>query len=152
MGLIRNRIEKLTFAGEHAVIEDQRNFRLALGEMEGVFDVIADEKCSQQASIDVEPVDAHGMVVVPEHCCVLLVGVIVESGLPRHEPILRITVTFGRNLGTVQMDRGTDRRLIGFGAVEIVVDGQEMFAGQLIRPFHPYSFPAAGFQGRAGCG
>jgi hypothetical protein len=76
------------------------------------------------------------VVVIPEHGGVLLVRVVIGGRLPRFIPVFGITVAGGASLGSVKVDNSTNRRLVRFGPVKVVVDGQKVLTRQIIDPFH----------------
>src|SRR5579863_2070759 len=77
--IVRHRIEQLCVAIEDPVVDDQRNLVSSLRQIQGVFEFVTHKKYTQQACKDVEPVDAQGVVVVPQHGCILTIWIVVQS-------------------------------------------------------------------------
>ena len=82
-------VVELAVGGEVAVVEDERDFVLAGGEVQRVFGLVADEHHAEEAGVDVEAVEAHGVVVVPERGGLLLERVVAGAGLCRGRTSLR---------------------------------------------------------------
>ena len=152
LGLVGDGVVKLAVRSQQAVEERQRHFVFSAGQMQRILDGVADEERPKQAGINVEPVDAHGVVVIPEHRRVLLIGIVVEHRLAGNDPVLRIPVAFRRCLGAVQVSHGAGLRLIAFGPVKPVVNGQEVLLRQFVRPLHEQPIAAARFKRGPGNG
>ena len=88
-GVAGDVVEELAVGGEVAVVEDEGDFVFAGGQVERVFDLVAEEEHAEEAGVGVEAVDAHGVVVVPEGGGVLLEGVVAGAGLGRGRTSLR---------------------------------------------------------------
>ena len=140
-------IVDLPVGPDHAIHENQRNFVLALGKIQRVFEGVANHVQARHAGADVQPVDAHGMVVIPEQRGVLRVRIVVSGRLARRIRVFRPAVALRRDSGAVNMH---DRARFGtafFRAHEVVIDGEKMLRGQLVRPFDENFLAAAGFDG-----
>jgi len=90
--------------------------------------------------------------VIPEHGGILAVGVVIDRRLAGHVPIVGIAVAGGGDFAAVQMNYGSHFGLVGLRPVNGVVDGQKMFDGELVRPLHQNSLPAAHVECGAGRG
>src|SRR5580704_10622623 len=97
---------------------------------------------AEETGINVKPVNAHRVIVIPEQRRILLIGVIVGTRLTRYIPLFREAVPFRRCFATVQMNNVADFRLVAFRATERVVDRQEMLCRQIIYPLHEHSLSA----------
>ena len=148
LGIAGDGVEELAVGGEVAVVEDEGDFVLAAGEMEGVFDVIADEQHAEEAGVGVEAIEAHGVVVIPERGGVLLERVGADAGLAGDEPVFGVAVVFGGGLGAVKMGGGADVGDVVAAAMEGVVDGKEVLCGEVVDPLDLEGFAGAGFDER----
>jgi hypothetical protein len=96
--------------------------------------VVADEDHAEEAGVDVEAIEAHGMVVIPEGGGVLLQRIVAGARIGRGEPVLGVAVVLGRTRPpcrwTTARTSGTSRA----AAVQAVVDGEEVLGGELIDP------------------
>ena len=117
-----------------------------MGKLERLLHFVADHKQAEHAGVGVEAIDAHGVVVIPEHGGILAVGIKIRARLSRDVPILGIAVAFRRRLGAVHVDDAANFGIAGFGAMKRVVDRQKMLGGQFVRPFDRQPFPAPGFK------
>jgi hypothetical protein len=106
---------------------------------------IADEGHADQAGVDVEAVQAHGVVVVPESGGVLLHGVAAGVGGAGDEPVFGVAVVLGGSLGAVEMDTGSDLGEIAAAAVEGEIDGKEVPGGEVVDPLDLEGLAGAGF-------
>ncbi len=111
--------------------------------------MIAEEEHAEEAGVGVEAGEAHGVVVVPERCGVLLKRVGAGAGVAGGEPVLGVAVVFGGGLGAVQMGGGADLGDAGAAAVERAVDGEEVFGGQVVDPADLEGLAGARFDQRA---
>jgi hypothetical protein len=135
---------------EYPVADNQWNFVFAARQIQGVLKFIAHEKCAKESGENVQPVNAQGVVVVPQHGCVLPIGVMADCRFAGHIPILRIAIALRRSLRAMQMYNCPHLGLVRFGAVNTVVDGQEMRLRELIDPLHEHALTAARFKTRSG--
>src|SRR5580704_3066300 len=150
LGIAGDGIVKLAFEIEDTVVEDQRNFVLAAGQVERIFNFIPDEKDTEEAGENIQPVNAQGMIVIPEHGGVLVVGIVIDRGLAGNVPVVRIAVALRGSFGSVQVNYGSYFGLVRFCAVDAVIDGKEMLGGEFVGPFDEDSLAASGFEGWAG--
>ncbi len=149
-GLPGDRIFQAAILLEEPVANYQRDLVFSARQREGVFYRIAHHVQSQHAGIDVQAIDAHGVIVIPEQSGLLPVGIAVGRALPARVPVLRIAVAFRRHFGAVDVDHGTHLGLVRFGAVQGVVNRQKMAFGEFVGPFDQRALAAAHFQGGAG--
>ncbi len=89
------------------------------------------------------------MVVVPERGGVLLKRVGADAGLAGDEPVFGVAIVFGGGLGAVKVGGGADVGHVVAAAVEGVVDGKEVFCGEVIDPADLEGFAGAGFDERS---
>src|SRR5580698_1555205 len=75
------------------------------------------------------------MIVIPERCCLLLVWIVVDRGLPRRKPFFRQPVALRRGAGTVKMRNGSDRGC-RHGSMNVRINREEMLPRKLVPPFH----------------
>ena len=136
VGIAGYGIVELAVLLEQAIVNHQRDFESAFGKIKRVFKIVANEKASEHARVNIQPIDAHGVIVIPERRGFLSVGIEVGPRLSWNVPILGISVALRRSLGAVDMDHAANFGLIGFGAVQAVIDRQEMFGGQFVGPFN----------------
>ena len=149
-GLGRDGIFELPVGQKKAIVDQQRNLVFSLGKFQRVFRFITDEIHALQSGIDIQAIDAHGVVVVEEHRRILPVGIVEGCGLAGDAPVLGIAVAARRRLAPVQVNHTAHLGQIGFGAVQRVIDGQKMALRQLVDPLHNQALIAAGFKGWSG--
>ena len=149
-GIAGHGIIELAVLLEQPIVNHERDFERAFGKIERVFEIVANEEQAEHAGIDVQPVDAHGVVVIPKRGSILAVGIEVGPRLSGNVPILRIAVALGRSLGAMDMDHAANFGRVDFGAVQAVVDRQEMFVGQFVGPFDEQTLAAARLKRRTG--
>ena len=137
----RRRITETPVAQQEAVAENERDFELSLRQIQRIFFVIPNDIRAGQARINIQPVDAHGMIVIPQHGRILLIRIKIGRGFSGNVPIFGPAVAFGRDLRAVNVDDRADFGLIGFGAVQAVVDGQKVLGGKLVGPFDQDPLP-----------
>src|SRR5262249_48159533 len=77
---------------------------------------------------------------------VLIVGIVVAGRAACIEPSFWIAVSFGRDLRAVHVDDRTTLRLVRLGAMDRVIDWQEVFLRELIYPLDPQTLPPLGFK------
>ena len=142
--LVGNWVVELAFRRNQPVENRQWNFILAAGQIQTVFELVSDDGNAEQACINIQAIDAHGVIVIPEHRRVLLVGIVVENGLAGHEPVFGKAVAIGGNARPMQVGDNAHLR-IAFGSVQPIVDGQEMLLREFVSPFHQHVFVAAHF-------
>ena len=123
-------VEKLSVGRELAIREYERDLVFARGELQRVFDGIAQEHHAEESGVCVESIQTHSVVVIPEGGCFLLERVYADAGLSRDEPVFRLAVVFGRILSAVHVDAGAYFRDVTAAAMEGVVDGKEVPGGQ----------------------
>lgn len=90
------------------------------------------------------------MVVIEERCGILAVRIVTEFRLPRYDPSFRIAITVGRDFASVQMDDVTYIGISRLRAMQRVIDGEQMFRGQLVGPLDGDGFIGPGFNDRPG--
>ncbi len=125
VGVSGGGVKELAVGCEVAVVEDEGDLVFAGGEMERVFDGVADEEEAEEPGVGVEAVESHGVVVVPERGGVLLEGVEAGSAFAGDEPVGGVAVGFGGDASTVDVGDGADVGDIVAAAVEAVIDGAE---------------------------
>jgi hypothetical protein len=145
VGVAGGRVEELAVSGEVAIAKNEGDFVFALGEMEAVFDMVADEEHAEEAGVGAEAIEAHGVVVVPEGGGLLLEGVGAGARLAGGEPVFWVAVVGRRDLGAVEVGDGADVGDVGAAAVEGVVDGEEVCCGKVVDPGDLEVFAATGF-------
>ena len=145
IGITGGGVEELAVGGEVAVVEDEGYFVLTGGEVEGVFYLVSDEVHSEESGVGVESVEAHGVVVIPEGGCFLLVWVVADTALPRDEPIFGVAVIFGGDLCSVNVGDGADLGDVATAAVKGVIDGEEVGGGEIIEPLDLEGLSGASF-------
>jgi hypothetical protein len=118
--------------------------------MERVLGVVAHDERAEETRVLVQALDAHRVVVVPEHRGVLLRGVVADLRAPRRVPVLGVPVALGGHLRAVHVDDRAHLGLIVVGAVDRPVDGQEVTLRQVVDPFDEDPLPAARLDRRAG--
>ncbi len=146
VGLLGDRILELTIGAKQAVGDHQRNFVFAPGQIESCLHGIANEAEALQPCIDVESVNAHGVVVVEERGCVLARG--IEAGLrfAGDDPFFGIAVARRGCASAVKMDDGANFGQRSLGAVQCVVDGEKVAWREFVGPFDDDPFAALNFQ------
>src|SRR5262249_32898549 len=105
---------------------NQWNFVARVRQLELVFNLIPDDEQPAQPGVNIEPVNSHRVVVIPERRGILAVGVEVSRGFAGRIPVLRITVTAGRSPAAMQMDHSAHLRFVAFGAMQSMIDWQKM--------------------------
>ena len=83
------------------------------------------------------------MIVIPEHCRILLVGIVIKNRLARRDPVFRIAIALRWRSCSVQVRNGPYLWFVSLGSVKSVIDGQEVLLRQLVRPFNQQAIPAA---------
>ena len=136
----RDGIEQLALVVEDAVVQDQGQLIAAGGQVEAVFVGIAQQIHTHQAGVEIQPAGAHGVVVIPEHGCVLPVGVVADVRLAGGIPVVGIAVVCSRRAAAVQMDHRARLRQLPAGAMQAVVDGEKMARRQLVMPLNSQVF------------
>jgi hypothetical protein len=116
--------------------------------MERVFDVIAKQEHAEEAGVGVEAIETHGVVVIPECCGVLLKRVGADARVTGGKPVFGVAVVFGGGLGSMEVCGGADVGDAGATAMEGVVDGEEVFRGEVVDPADLEGFTRAGFDER----
>jgi hypothetical protein len=96
--------------------------------------LVAEEEHAEEAGVDVEAIQAHGVVVEPKAGGVLFEGIVASEALAGDEPVIGVAVVFRGDGGTVDVDNGTDVGNVSAAAVEAVVNGQEVLVRELIDP------------------
>ena len=142
----RDGIEQLPLVIEDPVVEHQRQLKVAGRQMELLFVRIAKQIHAHQAGIQVEPAGTHGVVVVPKHGCILAVGVMAYTRFPAWVPMLGIAVIDCGRSAAMQMDDSARLRQLPAGAMEAVIDREEMPRRQVITPLDNEFFMTAGFE------
>jgi hypothetical protein len=142
----------LAVGAESAVIEDDWDLIGSAGEMKGVFDVVADNEETLQARIDVEPINAHRMVVIEEHRGVLPAWIVIEERVAGRDPVLGIAVAGSRGATPVKVDHAADLRLVRLSTAEVVVDREKVLRRKPVLPFDEQTLATAGFNERAWTG
>ena len=148
-GLGGDRIFELPVGKKKAIVHQQRYLVFSLGKFERVFRFVTDEIHALQSGINIQPIDAHRVVVVEEHRRILPVGIVEGSRLARNVPVLGVAVAVRRRLAAMKVNDTADHRQVGFGSMQGMVDGQKVVLRQLIHPFHDQSVVAAGFKSRS---
>ncbi len=149
-GVVGDGIDELAIAREQAVRDEQWDFILPCRKVEGVFARVADDEQALQSGVDVEPVYAHGVVVIEEQRSVLGGGVEAGLGLAWGGPGFGIAVAVGWGSATVEMHDGAGFRHSWLRTHEGVVNGKEMARGEMILPVDDDGFAAFGFDGGSG--
>src|SRR5580698_6924430 len=108
--IARHGVIELAILFQQPIVDHQRDFERAFGEIERIFEIVANEKASEHAGVNIEPIDAHGVIVIPECRGFLSVGIEVGARLAWNVPILGISVALRRSLGAVYMDHTTHFR------------------------------------------
>ena len=68
--------------------------------------------------MDVETSDAQRVIVIPESCCFLIVGIVIVKPSAGQECCFRVAIAAGFGIAAVQVDGRARSGLIGFdGAV-----------------------------------
>ena len=142
-------VEELSVGDEVTVVEDNGDLVLALGEVESVFVLVADEEHAEEAGVGVDAVDAHRVVVVPEGGGILLQGIVRDFGVAGGEPVFGVAVALGARLGAMDVDDGTDLGDVLAGAVQGVVDGEEVLGGEVVDPVDVERLVGANLEGGA---
>ena len=109
----RDRIAQLAIGLQMAIEEHERDLVLVVGQMQLLLLLVTNHVQAKEPGIDVQPVDAHRVIVIPEQRRVLLVGIVVGARLPGHIPVFGKSVAFGRRLAAMQMYDATHFRVIG---------------------------------------
>jgi len=91
------------------------------------------------------------VVVVPESGGVLLERVSTDAGLAGDKPIFGVTVVFGGGPGAVKVSGGADIGHVVATAMKGVVDGQEVFGGEVVDPTNLERLAGARFDERGKC-
>ncbi len=92
---------------------------------------------------NIQAINSHRVVVIPQHRRVLLVGIVIESRFPRDNPILGIAIAFRRHFRPMKMRHRANFRSVLLGSMETVIDWQKMFLGKFVRPFDQNFLSAA---------
>jgi hypothetical protein len=145
----RNGVKQLPLSIEDAVVQHQRQLKAAGRQIQLLLVGIAKQIDARQAGIEIEPAGAHGVVVIPEHGCILAVGVMAYMRLTAWVPMLGIAVIDGGGSAAMKVNHSTRLRQFAAGAVQAVIDGEEVPGRQLIGPLDYQFFVAAGFEQRA---
>ncbi len=148
--IARHGIVQLSLEIEKPVVNHERNFVFAARKIQPVLEVVAHKKCAEESGENIQPVNAKGVIVIPEHGRVLLVGIVAYRRLSWHVPILWIPVAVRRGLRAMKMDDRAHFGLVGFGAMNAAVDREEMGGWEFIDPLHQQTLTAARFESRAG--
>src|ERR1700733_4019266 len=75
VGIAGHGIVELAVLLEQTIINDERDFEGALGKVERIFKIVANEEQPEHSRINVQAIDAHGVVVIPERGSILAVGI-----------------------------------------------------------------------------
>src|SRR6202161_1642907 len=76
-----HRVIQLSLEIEKPVVNHERNFVFAARQVQPVFEVVAHKKCADEAGENIQPVNAEGMIVIPENGRGLLVGIVAHRRL-----------------------------------------------------------------------
>jgi hypothetical protein len=152
LGVGGDGVVELAVGEEGSIAEEERDLVWAGGQVEGGFGLVADEEETLETGVDVEPVNAHGVVVVEEQGRFLLVGVMVEEGFAGDDPVLGVAVALRRSAAAVDMDDAADLGLAALGAVEVVVDGKDVLEGEFVGPLDEDALAALCLEDGAGGG
>ena len=74
-GISGHRIVELAVLPQQAIVNYERDFEGAFGKIERIFEIVANKKQPEHAGVDVQAIDAHGVVVIPERRSFLPVGI-----------------------------------------------------------------------------
>src|SRR6185437_14181922 len=80
---------------------------------------------SHETSVDVQPGNSHGVVVIPQQSRVLLVRIIVGARLARDIPFFGISIAFRRRLAAMQMDYASNLRDVSTGTMHRIVNREK---------------------------
>jgi hypothetical protein len=144
-GIAGGVVEELAIGGEVAVIEEQRDFIFSGRQVEGILKLVAEKKHAEEAGVGVESIDAHGVVVIPKRGGFLFQRIVTSSALSGRKPVFGVAIVFGGNLRAVEVSDGANIWNIGAATVERVIDGKEMFGGEIVDPRYFERFTAASF-------
>ncbi len=154
MPFLAGGVEQRAINSETSVLDHERDFVGTTGKVEGVFLIVANHVEVGQSGIDIETSDAESMIVIPEHAGGLLVRVVGGIGARDGagfaiggEPGVGVAVTLRQDLSAVNVRHGADFRNVFLGAVDGVVDGKEVFGGQLVGPFDGKRLAFSHFEG-----
>jgi hypothetical protein len=114
----RNRIAQLPIGLQMAIEEHEWNFILSFRQMQLPLRLIANHMQAEQPCVDVQPVDAHCVIVIPEQCRILLVGIVVGARLSGHIPVFGKSIALGRRLAAMQMHDAAHFRVTAFSAAQ----------------------------------
>ena len=78
-----------------------------------------------QSRIYVQPVDAHGVIVIPQHRRFLIVRIMIGRRFSGRVPVLRLSVAFRTYLRAVNVDHRPSFGLVGFRAVQTMIDREK---------------------------
>jgi hypothetical protein len=152
LGIAGGGVIELAVGGEVTVVEDERELVFPGGQVERLLSGVADKEHAEEARVDVEAVNAHGVVVIPEGGGFLLEGIIADAGFAGNEPVFGVSIVFGGDLGTVDVDDGADVGDVVTAAVEGVVDGEKVLRGKVVDPLDLKGMIAAGLDDRTESG
>jgi len=100
-----------------------------------IFDLIAHDKKSLQAGIDVQPINSHRMVVIEKHCRVLPARIVIQQRVAGCDPVLGITIAGSGCAPAVKVNDTANLRLISLRTAEVVVNGKKVFLRKPVLPF-----------------
>jgi hypothetical protein len=119
-------IEERAVGIELAVLDDDRDLELAARQAEGGLEVVAQQVEAGHARVDVETGDPECVVVVPERRRVLVVGILVDVGLPRQDGQLGLTVEARRQVSAVQVGGDARGVRVVVGSVRTLVHVEQV--------------------------
>ena len=112
LGIAGHRIVELAVLTQQPVANHQRNLEAPLGRFSASSTSSRIRNRPNMSGIDVQPVDAHGVVVIPERGGVLVVGIEIGPRFSRHIPVLGIAVALRRSLRAVNVDHAAHFGLV----------------------------------------
>jgi len=148
-------IEQAAVGVKAAVLDGERNFKGSSREVQGGFDLVANQVEAGESGVDVESGGAHGVVMVPECGRGLIVVVDVVAAAARNVPMLGEAVMFRAGVAAVEMCDGANFGVRGIehvvvGAIECGIDGEEVFCGQCVGKADTCRDAALNFDGDSG--
>ena len=98
---------------------------------------VTDQVKAGESGVNIETCNAHGVVVVPERRCGLIIVIHVIATDTWHVPVFGKSIMFGARVSAVEMSNGAN---CGIGNIQCViecavnsgVDGEQMLRGQVI--------------------
>ena len=107
----------------------QRNFIFSVRQLESVFRVVSHDVHAHQSRENIEAVNSHCVVVIPQHRGVLLVRVVIQGRFPGNNPILGIAVAIGGRFSAVKVYHGANFGFVRASPGKVVVYRKKMLVG-----------------------